>query len=104
MKTLSVVGMLILGLAVAWASFAPQAINAAQLVGGCGGGPGPGTPIGNCSGQTTLNCKTVATDCCNNLTVTRCEYNTPMTKICYEWATPCSGGGNCVYATRQECQ
>ena len=90
MKTLSIIASLVIGLALAWTSFAPQPVDAADIIGACGTGP-----FGPCTSTLLFNCEDLDASCCNNYDVHQCLgagsgecYDTGL-RTCYG-TSPCN--------------
>ncbi len=97
MKTLSGIFTLVLAITLAWASFAPQQISAASLVGGCTG------LGGNCYESRIINCHQLSSDCCDNMSASVCPRDPGWGRYCQNYGYGCVGGPNCnVY--NEECQ
>ena len=93
MKTLSIIASLVIGLALAWTSFAPQTSTAEDLIGGCYFGP--------CTSSLLIPCKLVSSSCGNEY---RYQCMGMGEKYCRGMRTnPCSGPSPCSYIYNQDC-
>jgi hypothetical protein len=96
MKSLSIISLLVIGLALAWAGFTPQVVNASpQLI-----GAGAHGECSACYGDQVYNCG--SRGCCANANYSHCKgYSGAGT--CYKDGNPCSGPSYCYSIISQHC-